>query len=354
MIVLMCILVAYILFQILITLMNGISFASHPVDKAVHHPGSRVARLKLLQQTSPYWDFTKRMNQAKEKYSHQPAVVDGLNDTMLPYDAQPHGSSAMDVAADATQQNIITGALPSFVDLLNVVPPLLITSFCFCNSCTCIWRIRCIIFEMHDTSQKVELTLYSRTEPFKIGQCQQYDVVMRTSHVNLARNCLALPRSYGPQLSRHFQEVEKRRGCILRPLFQFVFHYPRRVSPVSLPSHHLPHASSRSGSRYSTPCVLSPYMQAETAILVCSVIFLSFYFTYFIKMHDHLAEFMILLECVCLIFCHVSSADKPACRHMIVSDLSRWCDASLNHEIMRNFVARFQAGGGYFVHNLLC
>jgi hypothetical protein len=111
--------------------MNGISFASHPADKAVHHPGSRVARLKLLQQTSPYWDFTKRMNQAKEKYSHQPAVVDGLNDTMLPYDAQPHGSSAMDVAADATQQNIITGALPSFVDLLNVVPPSSLLLFVF-------------------------------------------------------------------------------------------------------------------------------------------------------------------------------------------------------------------------------
>jgi hypothetical protein len=39
---------------------------------------------------------------------------------------------------------------------------------------------------------------------------------------------------------------------------------------------------------------------------------------------------------------------------MIISDLSRWCDASLYHELMRNFVARFQAGGGYFVHNLLC
>ena len=122
----MCILVAYILFQILITLMNGISFASHPADKAVHHPGSRVARLKLLQQTSPYWDFIMRMNQTKEKYSHQPAVVDGLNVIMLPYVTQPYGNSAMDVAADATQQNIITGALPAFVDLLNVSPPLLI------------------------------------------------------------------------------------------------------------------------------------------------------------------------------------------------------------------------------------
>jgi hypothetical protein len=47
-------------------------------------------------------------------------------------------------------------------------------------------------------------------------------------------------------------------------------------------------------------------MQAETAILVCSVIFLSFYFTYFIKMHDHLAEFMVLLECVCLIVIFVT------------------------------------------------
>lgn len=126
MIVLMCILVAYVLFQTLITLMNGVSFASHPADKAVHHPGSRVARLELLQQTSPYWDFIMRMNQTKEKYSHQPAVVDGLNVIMLPYVTQPYGNSAMDVAADATQQNIITGALPAFVDLLNVSPPFLI------------------------------------------------------------------------------------------------------------------------------------------------------------------------------------------------------------------------------------
>ena len=142
---------------------------------------------------------------------------------------------------------------------------------------------------------------------------------------------LSLVCSYDPQLSRHVQEVEKRRSCILRLLFQFVFHHPLRVPPVSIPSHHLLHASSRAGGRYSTPCVLSPYLQAEVAILVCSIISLSFYFTYFIKMHDSLCEFMVLLECDCLILCHVSPEDKPACRHMIISDLSRWCDASIYH-----------------------
>ena len=139
MIVLMCILIAYVLFQTLITLLNGVSFAFHPADKAVHHPGSRVARLELLQQTSPYWDFMMRMNQTKEKYSHQPAVVDGLNVVMLPYVTQPYGNSAMDVAADETQQNIITGALPAFVDLLNVSPPLLII-FLFLSFMN-IWRM---------------------------------------------------------------------------------------------------------------------------------------------------------------------------------------------------------------------
>jgi hypothetical protein len=350
MIVLMCILVAYLLFQILITLLNGISFASHPADKAVHHPGSRVSRLKLLQQTSPYWDFTKQMNQAKEKYSHQPAVVDGLNDILLPYVAQSYGNSAMDVAADATQQNIITGALPSFVDLLNVLLPLLIIYIFLLLGIYGVY----IIFEMHNTTQKVKLMPCSRTESFKIGQCQQYDVAMWAAHVNLARKCLALACSHVPQLSRHFQEVEKRHGCILRLLFQFVFHYPRRVPPVSTPSHHLLYASSCAVGRYSTPCVLSPYLPTETAILVCSVIFLSFYFTYFIKMHDHLAEFMILLECALLIICHVSSVHKPSRRHMIVSDLSRWCDASIYHELIYDFAALPQAGGGYFVHNLLC
>jgi hypothetical protein len=39
------------------------------------------------------------------------------------------------------------------------------------------------MFEMHDNTQNVKLMLYSRTESFKIGQCQQYDVVMWTSHV---------------------------------------------------------------------------------------------------------------------------------------------------------------------------
>ncbi len=97
-------------------------FKSRPIDDAVYRFGARAPRLSLLQQTSPFWDFQKRILQASRVHAGNAAVTDALSATLQPVPLQVHDSSALDVADDEGQAHQ-TGALLSFVDLLNVCHP---------------------------------------------------------------------------------------------------------------------------------------------------------------------------------------------------------------------------------------
>ena len=121
MFILMSIASAYVLFQVVLALMNGVMFSSRPIDEAVYRFGARAPRLALLQQTCPFWDFQKRIRQALIAHSHDAAVTAGLNAVLQPIPQQPFDSSALDVADDAADDHANeTGALLSFVDLLSV------------------------------------------------------------------------------------------------------------------------------------------------------------------------------------------------------------------------------------------
>ncbi len=66
------------------------------------------------------------------------------------------------------------------------------------------------------------------------------------------------------------------------------------------------------------------------AFCVCAILCLFFYLTYFMKMHDGTAKFLILLEyapCFHVPSLHsapLHSRCDSVCRHMIFNDLSRW------------------------------
>jgi hypothetical protein len=119
-ILLMFISSAYFLFQFVLAFLNGIMFTARPIDSATHHFGAVAPRISLLQQTSPFWDFQKRIQQALKSHAHDAAVADGLIAALQPIALQPLESSAMDVADDDHEHSHPTGALLSFVDLLNV------------------------------------------------------------------------------------------------------------------------------------------------------------------------------------------------------------------------------------------
>ena len=121
MFILMSIASAYVLFQVVLALMNGVMFSTRPIDEAVYRFGARAPRLALLQQTCPFWDFKKRIHQAMTAHSHDAAVTDGLNAVLQPIPQQPFDSSALDVTDDAADDHANeTGALLSFADLLSV------------------------------------------------------------------------------------------------------------------------------------------------------------------------------------------------------------------------------------------
>jgi hypothetical protein len=120
MIVLMAISVFHILFQIVLTLLNGVSFSLRSIDEAVHRPGARVPRLALLQQSSPFWDFRKRILEAKDRHSNEAAVVDGLKSALQPFVSQSVDNSATEFANLNSTHDCKTVALPFFLDLLNV------------------------------------------------------------------------------------------------------------------------------------------------------------------------------------------------------------------------------------------
>ena len=123
MIVIMAITACYLAFQITLAFMKGVTFAPRPIDEAIHHPGACATRLALLQQTCPLWDYQRRIQEVKTKKSSQ-AVADGLDASLQPFNVLPPGSSAFAETDYQTAEGVgNTGAIPSFVKLLNVSPP---------------------------------------------------------------------------------------------------------------------------------------------------------------------------------------------------------------------------------------
>jgi hypothetical protein len=120
MIILMAISAFHILFQIVLTLLNGVSFGLRSIDEAVYRPGARVQRLALLQQSSPFWDFRKRILEAKDRHCNEAAVADGLQSALKPFAAQSVDNSATETANLKSTHDCKTVALPFFLDLLNV------------------------------------------------------------------------------------------------------------------------------------------------------------------------------------------------------------------------------------------
>jgi hypothetical protein len=97
------------------------------------------------------------------------------------------------------------------------------------------------------------------------------------------------------------QEMERRFGFIFWILIQHFVHDARSVASVRQSLHRafsLKSLYSCGSCRYSDAyeCAQSPTQTAEMAILVCSTLSIFFYLTYFIKMHDSSATFMIILE----------------------------------------------------------
>jgi hypothetical protein len=119
MIILMAISAFHILFQVVLTLLNGVSFGLRSIDEAVYRPGARVQRLALLQQSSPFWDFRKRILDAKDRLCNEAAVADSLQSALKPFAAQSVDNSA-GIANLKSTHDCKTVALPFFLDLLNV------------------------------------------------------------------------------------------------------------------------------------------------------------------------------------------------------------------------------------------
>jgi hypothetical protein len=119
-IVLMAILALYIIFNTALTLLNGITFSPRSIDGATYRHGARAPRLSLLQQTSFFWDFRKRILEAKDKHSHIALVSDGLLSALQPVVPQSVDSSTMDIMDVSTGHDCNTGVLPFYVNLLNV------------------------------------------------------------------------------------------------------------------------------------------------------------------------------------------------------------------------------------------
>ena len=97
------------------------------------------------------------------------------------------------------------------------------------------------------------------------------------------------------------QEMERRFGFIFWILIQQFVHDAWSVASVRQSLHRafsLKSLYSCGSCRYSDAydCAQSPTQTAEMAILVCSTLSIFFYLTYFIKMHDSSATFMIILE----------------------------------------------------------
>jgi hypothetical protein len=119
-IVLMAILALYVVFHTALTLLSGITFSHRSIDEATYRPGARASRLSLLQQTSFFWEFRKRILEAKDKHAHNAMVTDGLCSTLASIITESVDSSTIDVMDASAGQDCKTSALPFYVNLLNV------------------------------------------------------------------------------------------------------------------------------------------------------------------------------------------------------------------------------------------
>ena len=119
----------YLLFQITLALMKGITFDLNPIDGAIHRPNLRLSRLALLQQTTPLWDFEKKVKEVKSNQAKMEGrgLAEGLDAAVRPFPLLQVGSSAC-VDADVTVQGSAPAAdvlgyntgMSSFMKLLNV------------------------------------------------------------------------------------------------------------------------------------------------------------------------------------------------------------------------------------------